>query len=127
MPDHIHKQETELSITTGSWVRGVLVIVAFIALFLIKDLLLIFLTSIVIASAIEPVAAWAKRRRIPRVPTILVIYVSTAIIFAGMFYFLFLPLLGELSGFIKSFPEYSNTLANDPMFLNAFGTSSLFS
>ncbi len=126
MTDRSNKQETELSITTGSWVRGILVLIAFAGLFLIKDLLLIFLTSIVIASAVEPVATWAKRKRIPRVPTILVLYISVAIIFAGIFYFLILPLLGEFSGFIRSFPEYSSAMASDPMFLNAFGSSSIF-
>lgn len=127
MPDHTHKQETEIAISTGSWIRAILVIIAFLALFMIRDLLLIFLTSIVIASAIEPVASWAKRKNIPRIPIILVLYVSVSIIFAGMFYFLFLPLLGELSSFIRLFPEYSNAFANDPMFQNAFGSTSLFS
>ncbi len=58
---------------------------------------------------------------------ILVLYISSAIILAGLFYFLFLPLLGEFSNFIKSFPDYSNAIANDSAFANAFGETSLFS
>ncbi|MDB5266856.1 MAG: hypothetical protein JWN89_671 [Parcubacteria group bacterium] len=113
-------------ISTGSWVRGVLVVVLTFALFIIRDLLMVFLTAIVIASAIEPAAIWAKRHKMPRLATILALYVFTALLFAGVFYFLFLPLVGELSNFIRMFPEYSNTLANDPAFSNAFGSSSLF-
>lgn len=111
-------------ITTGSWIRGVLVIAGFIALFLIRDLLLVLLASIVIASAIEPAAEWSKRKGIPRLPTILLVYVVLALISAGLFYFLLLPLLGEASSFISSFPEYSSALASDPTFSNVFSNVS---
>jgi predicted PurR-regulated permease PerM len=113
-------------ISTGSWIRGVVVIVAALALFVMRDLLLVLLTSIVIASSIEPVALWAKKRKFPRVPTILAVYIFTAIVFAGLFYFLFLPLLGEVSSFIRGLPEYSTTLATDPAFVGAFGENSIF-
>lgn len=119
-------EKVKTVISTGSWVRGVVVVVVALALFTIRDLILVLLTSIVIASAVEPVAIWAKTKRLPRVPAILGLYISTAIVFAGIFYFLFLPLLGEVSTFIKSFPEYSQTLAEDPAFSNAFGSTSLF-
>lgn len=86
-------------------------VAAALLLFYVRDLILVIIASIVIASAIEPAAAWAKNRGLPRLPTILAVYVSSAIIFAGLFYFLFLPLLEEVSGFIRSFPDYSSTLA----------------
>lgn len=129
MKDLERRKETEQRsavITTGSWVRGVLVVAITLALFVIRDLLLVFLTAIVIASAIEPVAIWAKRHRVPRLPAILGLYIFTAMVFAGTFYFLFLPLLGEVSNFIKMFPEYSKAIASDPAFSNAFGSTSLF-
>jgi len=115
-----------LDITTASWIRAVVVLVCTLALFVIRDLLLVFLTAIIIASAVETVAQLAKRKRIPRVLAILVLYVCSAIIFAGLFYFLFLPLLGEFSNFIKSFPDYSNALATDSAFSTAFGQNSIF-
>jgi len=103
-----------MDITTGSWIRGVLVVAAAAILFFIKDLILILVVSIVIASAIEPAAVWAKERRFPRLPTILSVYFFTGVILIGLFYFLFLPLLGEISGFVRSFPEYSNAIIVDP-------------
>ncbi|KND48472.1 MAG: hypothetical protein AB200_01940 [Parcubacteria bacterium C7867-005] len=115
-----------LDITTGSWIRAVLVIVGTLALFSISNLILIFLTSIVIASALEPVATWAKERKIPRIPSILGVYISGALVFAFLFYFLLLPLLGELSNFVRAFPEYSSALVKDPAFSDAFGSTSVF-
>lgn len=112
----------KLTITTGSWVRGVLIILAAVALFILRDLVLVILVSIVIASAVEPAAVWAKKMSFPRLPTILGVYIITGILFAGLFYFLFLPLLGEVSNFIRAFPEYSKALVSDPNLSNFFGS-----
>jgi len=115
-----------MNITTGSWVRGVLVVAAAVTLFFIRDLVLILIASIVIASAIEPAAVWAKGRGFPRLPTILSVYIFSAIVLAGLFYFLFVPLLGEISGFIRSFPEYSNTIIADATLSQTTGSTGLF-
>jgi predicted PurR-regulated permease PerM len=115
----------KVAITTGSWVRGIVVIAIAVALFLIHKLLLILLVCIVIASSIEPAAYWAKKRNIPRLPVIIFIYIFSAVILAGLFYFLFLPLLGEFSGFLHSLPDYSASLASSPVFNNVSGTISI--
>lgn len=99
-----------------SWVKGVIVIGIAVALFIIRDLVLVILASIVIASAIEPAAVWARKKGIPRLPTILGVYIILGGVFAGLFYFLFLPLLSELSSFINQFPQYASTLSNDTLF-----------
>jgi predicted PurR-regulated permease PerM len=113
-----------LAITTGSWVRAVLVVVITIFLFLIRDLVLIILASIVIASAIEPAAHWALKKGIPRLLAILTVYIFLAVIFAGVFYFLIIPLLDELSTFIAQFPQYASSFSNDSLL---GGTSQLIS
>jgi predicted PurR-regulated permease PerM len=97
-------------ITTGSWVRGVLVVALAAALWIIRDIIMVILASIVIASAVEPAAGWAKKRGIPRLPSIIAVYVILGLIFAGLFYFLFIPLVGEISGFVAQLPEYVNSL-----------------
>lgn len=115
----------KLAITTGSWVRAVLVILAVAALFMVRKLILVILVSIIIASAIEPAAVWAKKRNIPRLPTIIFIYLISASIFAGAFYFLFVPLLGEFAVFLHSIPDYSASLASSPFFSSISGTISI--
>lgn len=112
-------------ITSGSWVRGVVVVAIAVSLFLIRDLVLVLLASIVIASAIEPAAGWARRRGIPRLPTILGVYIILALLLAGLFYFLFLPLIGELSGFVAQFPEYANSFSGDSLFGSSFSVGNI--
>ncbi len=89
-------------------------VVAAIACFLIRDILLVLLATIVIASAIEPAVLWTRRKGVPRILAVLTIYVVSAIGFAALFYFLFLPLLGEFSNFVAQFPDYSASLLSDP-------------
>ncbi len=104
-------------ITTGSWARAALVVALALALFAIRDVILIILTSIVIASAVEPAAKWARNHGVPRIISVLSVYIALAVLFVGLFYFLFVPFLGEASNLAKQLPEYSSKLVNlnDPL------------
>jgi predicted PurR-regulated permease PerM len=94
----------KFAITTGSWVRAVAVVAIAGALFMVRDLLLVMIASVVIASAIEPVTLWARRRRIPRLPAVIFVYIMLGLAIAGAIYFLILPLLGEVSSFVRNLP-----------------------
>ena len=100
-----------LTITTGSWLRGAFVVLLVLALVSIHNILLAIFTSIVIASAVEPAAVWARKRGFPRLPAVLAVYAFTAILLAGLFYFLFLPLLGETVDFARTLPDYSESIS----------------
>jgi len=101
-----------ISITTSSWVKGALVIAAAYALYLVHGFLLVIIASVVIASAIEPVAIWARNKNISRLFAVLTVYVSVTVIMVGLFYFLFLPLLGETADFVRTLPTYSESLSS---------------
>lgn len=101
----------KLIVSTGSWARLVLVVIGFYALFVVRELVLVAITSIVIASAIEPIALWAKRNNIPRVLAILAVYVFIALVLAGLFYFMVLPVLGESANLIQNFTVYSEQVS----------------
>ncbi len=119
--------DQKLAITTGSWVRGVAVIAIAYALFMVHDFLLVLLVSIIIASAIELVTAWAKRHGIPRLPAVVSVYIFSAIFLASIFYFLLLPLLGEMSSFIRTLTIYSNSVVSGGVLTNLFETQNIFS
>ncbi len=116
----------KIAITTGSWVRGILVIAIAYGLYLVSEFILVIIAAIVIASAIEPAARWTKRQNIPRLPMILLVYVTSALVLAGLFYFLLMPLIGEVSSFIKTFTIYSNSVTNGGVLSDLFKTQDLF-
>lgn len=64
--------------------------------FYLFDIVLVVLSSVIIASSIEPMVKWFIERRVPRTIAVLVIYAAVAILFVGTFYFLLLPLLAEV-------------------------------
>ena len=112
-------KEQPLVISTGSIVKTIVIILFFAVLFVLKNLILVLLMSIVIASAIEPATKWFERRRIPRLFSVILVYLLVIAALAGVIFFLLLPLLSESSDFLRNFPAYfnattvSSTLANN--------------
>lgn len=100
------RDHVTLHIASGTVIKVISITLLFGVLFLLRDLVLVLLTAIVVASAIEPVARWFIAHRVPRLPSVLIVYASLALIVAGSFYFLFLPLLNESSAFVSSLPAY---------------------
>ncbi|OHA91492.1 MAG: hypothetical protein A2832_00580 [Candidatus Zambryskibacteria bacterium RIFCSPHIGHO2_01_FULL_44_22b] len=116
----------KISITAGSWVRLGIVIGVFYALYLVSDLILVVIAAIIIASAIEPVTGLARRQGMPRLPVVMLVYLGSLLIVLGLFYFLLLPLVGDLSNFIKTLTIYSNSVASGGLLSDMFKTQHIF-
>ena len=101
--------EKTVSISVGTIVKAIVVVLLFIVLFVLKDLVLVLLLSIVVASAVEPGAQWFVRRGLPRLFSVILIYIVIAICVIGILFFLLLPLLSESTDFLRNFPSYFNT------------------
>lgn len=110
----------------GSWMRGVVVVAIAYALYLVTDFILVVIASVVIASAIEPAVGWAKKRSIPRLPMVFLVYLASALMLACLFYFLLLPLVGEISSFIRTLTIYSNSVTSGGILSDMFRTQNLF-
>lgn len=116
----------KMVITTGSWVRAVVVVAVAYALYLISDLVLVVIASVVIASSIEPAMSWAKKRNMPRLLMVLLVYAGSALLLAGLFYFLILPLIGDMLSFVRTLTIYSNSITNGGILSDMFKSQSLF-
>ena len=79
-------------------------------LYYLKDLVLIVLTAIVIASAIEPITKWFMVYKIPRVFSVLLVYILTLLGLLSIFYFFVPTLLQEASNFLAFLPTYVSSL-----------------
>jgi predicted PurR-regulated permease PerM len=95
-----------VNITTGTIIRGILLVLLFAALFYLKDLVLVVLTAVVIASAIEPATAWFVKYRFPRVVAVLIVYLIFLSVLLGFFYFFLPPVLSESINFLTTLPDY---------------------
>ncbi|OGD42129.1 hypothetical protein A2193_03320, partial [Candidatus Azambacteria bacterium RIFOXYA1_FULL_42_37] len=113
-------------ITFDSWIKCAVIVIIVYALYMVSDFILVIIASVVIASAIEPAVAAAKKRNIPRLPAVLSVYLISALVFVGLFYFLLLPLAGEISSFIRTLTIYSNSITNGGILSDLFRTQNLF-
>ncbi len=118
---------TVLSISTGTIVRTVLVILFFYFLYFVRDVVLVVLSAIVIASAVEPGTRWFGQRNVSRVPAVLSIYIAAAALLVSIFYFFLIPLIGESASLLETLPNYSRSVATGEAsgegFLNGFSDS----
>lgn len=122
----MQESERRLSITLASWAKLALVAILTYALFRISGILLVLLTAIVISTAIEPILRWARSRGVPRLLTVITVYAGAALFLSIFFYFLLLPLIGEISSFVKTLTVYSNSVVNDSVLSGMFATQHVF-
>ncbi len=124
---YMDKGEIHFALNTHSLIKAIVIIALAVALFFIRDILLVILTAIVIASAIEPGSKFAIKHRIPRTLAVVIIYIVAGAVLLSALYFLLVPLLSESSTFLSSIPEYTRTFSTTPTsstFLNSI-TSTL--
>ncbi len=105
-----------ISISTGSIIRACLVFLGFFLIWFLRDLVLVVLTSIVIASFMESAVPFLNKIKVGRVFGIALLYILSLAIFAFLFY-LFAPLLiTEIYNFSVFVSEYAPGVG----FLNYF-------
>ena len=102
----MQQHEAKIVITAGTIVKALAIFALAWALFYLRDVVLILLTSVVIASAIEPMARWLVKHKIPRVPAVIAIYLIAAAIIVGFMFLFMPPLVEEVSRFANEIPEY---------------------
>jgi predicted PurR-regulated permease PerM len=97
-----------LSISSGTIIKVVLLVAFLFLLYYIKDIILVVLAAIVIASAIEPATNWCMRRKIRRLPTVVGIYFIIGLILAGFFIFFVPSVLSEALTYLNNLPDSIN-------------------
>ena len=102
-------RQINVSFTVAGVVKTIFVLAIAWLLFTIRDIVLIVLTAIVLASAIEPGVAGLVKRKIPRIISVIIVYLC---IFAAAFviFYFFLPsLLTDFATFVAALPGYLDT------------------
>jgi predicted PurR-regulated permease PerM len=99
-----------VNITAGSIVKAVLVVLGVAFLFYIKDIALVVLTAVVLASAVEPFILWCGKYKINRLVSVIVAYIALFVVFAGLFYMFIPTLLEDASTLLSSVPKQLESL-----------------
>lgn len=98
-------KDVTVRITSGTVFTAVLIVILAALLYFLRDIVLVVLAGVVIASSIEPAVRFFMRYRLPRVVAVLLVYVLVIAAFATMLFFFLPPLLDELSSFLSTLPQ----------------------
>lgn len=98
---------TVIHFSTRSLLKVVLIAGAVCLLYLLRDIALVVLASIVIASSIEPIIGWFLEKKVPRTITAVATYVMIALFLAIIVYFVLPTLLIETSDVLVKLNQLS--------------------
>lgn len=93
-----------ITISSSTILRTILILLAFWFLYLIRDILLILFAAVVLAWAIEPVAARAARYRIPRVVTVVGVYGAVIVLLSVIVTLLIPPVTEQVRSLAQALP-----------------------
>ena len=117
-------KEVHVSITPGTVFTALFIVAGAYVFWLLRDLALLVLTAIVIASAIEPGIAFFIRHRLPRFASALLVYILVFGFIFGLLYYLLPPIIADAAGFLSAMPKYLDTINSAAPFSNAAGLAS---
>lgn len=101
--------ETEkkiIEIGNGTIVRILLWLLFLLFLYIVRNVIVIVIFSVVIASAVEPAAQWFSRRKIPRAIGVLMTYILGVAFFAVIFSLVVPSLFSEISNLTSDLPAF---------------------
>lgn len=102
-------KQLNVSITTSTLLKALLICGGVWLVYHLRELVLVLVTAVVLASAMEPLAAAFARKRVPRILAVLLVYLIFFGFIFGLFYFFLPSLLSDAAGFVSSLPVYLET------------------
>lgn len=104
-------QPISIHITSGTIIKGIVILILVYLGFILRNLLLVMLTSVVIASAVEPITRWLMKRKIPRSLSVIIIYLSVFIIITGITTVVLPPLANDIKATLVTLPQYVQAIS----------------
>lgn len=104
------EKDTVISITAGTIVKGLAILVFAWALWQLRDLILIIITAVILASSIEPGIKLLSKYRVHRIPAVLLIYIGLAGLFFGIIYAFVPPIISEAADITQNLPSMMHSI-----------------
>jgi predicted PurR-regulated permease PerM len=93
-----------IEISSGTIIRAILLILLVWFLFVVRDIIMLVILSLIIVSAIDPIVDWFQRKKIPRTATVLLIYVVFLALIGFTISLLVSPIASEIKGLGNTLP-----------------------
>jgi predicted PurR-regulated permease PerM len=99
------QRDVHVTITARSMVMAILFVLLVGLVWVLRDIVLIVLSAVVIASAMEPGVNFFYKRGIPRIGGVSIIYAIVIGIFFSVIFFFIPPILNDASTFLRQLPQ----------------------
>lgn len=97
-------KDLSVTITTGTIIRTLLLLGLVALLYFLRDIVMIVITAIIIASSVEPAVRVLMRRGISRLFSVIITYAIIVLTFVGILFLFIPPVLGDAAGFLQGLP-----------------------
>jgi predicted PurR-regulated permease PerM len=101
-----------ITISTGTIIRSILILLVLGFLYLIRDVLAMFFAALFLAALIDPFADYLERMHVPRGLAALIVYIIGLSLVAGAFILIVPPVLTELQNFSSFFAPFLPEIGN---------------
>lgn len=106
----MEKIDKNINISVATIIKTLIVLLIAFFLYKMLDLVLVVLTAVVIASAIDPLIRWFGRYKIKRLFAVIITYICVVLVFSGLLYFFIPPVLDEASNLLGNAPKYLDSV-----------------
>ncbi|MBT6254394.1 AI-2E family transporter [Candidatus Uhrbacteria bacterium] len=103
MPKRLIKP-TNITISTGTVIRILAVLIGITFLWFIRDIMAIFFVALLLAALIEPFASWFEKKHIPRGLGVIVVYILLLSVMSLGLTIILPPLIGQIIELSKGLP-----------------------
>lgn len=105
-----NRNTQNLNISSWVIVKFVLILLALLLIYTIRDVLASLFFAIILASALEPAIEWLKEKRLPRILAVVLIYLVLAGMFFLLIYLVFPLFFEEFKNIIATYPALQKQL-----------------
>jgi len=104
-------EEKTLNISTPSILKIIFIILAFLFLYLVRDVIVILFFAIIIASAVGPFATWLEQKKVPRLLSVLVLYLAVFSLLVLLLSLVVPAISSELGQLTKALPQFISNIS----------------
>jgi len=103
-------ERSTIELSTWTIARFLVLVLALVFAYVLRDILLVFLFAVVLASAMEPVIRWFQDRKLPRLLATIMIFLCVFGVFFLAIYLLIPALSNDLQGFTLNYPVFERQI-----------------
>jgi len=103
-------KEVNVNITSGTIIKAILFVLLLFLLWYLREIALVVLTAVVLASAMEPAIHFFMRYGLGRLLSTIVLYLLIGVVFFSVVFFFIPPVLSDASNFLQQLPQTLSSL-----------------